>query len=159
MDEADKKLIEEQLTLRERVLTLKKKQQELNKETLRRWGLFLSALIVFALCGWVIWIGMDGSRICSNLPKGDCNTSKQCTFVLSWKSKSKEKSEQPKQRESFFGDKFSKNKASIKFSKPVDSDDKLLPAMHLAFRGLFILSGLGVAALFAACLARNSDEE
>ena len=134
MDEADKKAIEEQLALRERVLAFKKKQQEFHRETWRRWGLFIGALVVFGLCGWVIYIGKQ-----SFLTDNFSTTPRQ--YELSWNKNNA-----------------SWNSGIMSFKRPVESDDNLLPAMKLAISGLFVLSGIGVAVLFAIHIAKDNDD-
>jgi len=134
MDESDKKAIEGQLVLRERILALKKKQQELHKETWHKVSLFFSTLIVFALCGLVIFIG---ARDFPTLPKD--NSSNQAQYSLFWNGKSW-------------------YEGRVHFQKPDDANDRFLPHTDLAVRSLLILSGLGVAALFAIRLAKNNDE-
>jgi len=175
MDESDKKAIEDQFLLRERVLVLKKKQQELNKETWRRWGTFFSVLLVFVFCGWVIYIGGNGIG-----GFGDESTS----FIDKYVTHSCERAVSPSTMTNIVAMSKIRNGTNVTHMAPLpansfafitpnasttvalrndvpgkDCGNSPLPIITLILKGLFIFAGLGIAAYTVNIISKNKNDD
>lgn len=170
MNESEKAAIEAELAFREKILAIKKKRQELNRETWRRVGAAIGVGFILLLCaatvGFGVWSicksGCKHSGQNEKAPQVTCSqrTDKNCFGPMACSG-----ADAATQNISVGTDNKNisinipmKDDKTDKSGKSENTDPRLwLPIIELILKGIFILAGLGVAGYLGIRLLSERD--